>query len=83
MTHLTMEQLVALRDGASEPGTAAVRASDETSPDMAELANLVDVAASLVHAATARTESRGNHWRADHPEMSDRQRVRLVHNRPS
>ena len=25
MTHLTMEQLVALRDGASEPGTAAAR----------------------------------------------------------
>ena len=57
---------------------AAVRSSSETSPDMAELANLVDVAAALVHAATARTESRGNHWRADFPDIDASMRTRLV-----
>ncbi|HWH34395.1 MAG TPA: hypothetical protein VNT56_03670 [Acidimicrobiales bacterium] len=32
-----------------------------------ELANLVTVARAVVQAAAARTESRGCHWRADHP----------------
>ena len=30
-------------------------------------------------AALARTESRGNHWRSDHPEPDEALRVRLVH----
>ena len=57
---------------------AAVHASGETSPEMAEIRNLLDVAAALVHAARARTESRGNHWRSDHPERDAAFRVRLV-----
>ena len=36
MTHLTMEQLVALRDGASEPGTAAAREHIEACTHCAE-----------------------------------------------
>lgn len=56
----------------------AARANDETATDMAELQNLLDVGAALVHAATARTESRGNHWRSDHPDADPALRVRLV-----
>jgi L-aspartate oxidase len=57
---------------------AGVAASGETSPDMAEIGNLLDLGAALVHAARARTESRGNHWRSDHPETDPGLRVRLV-----
>ena len=57
---------------------AAAQVSGETSPDMAELHNLLDVGAALVNAATARTESRGNHWRADHPDIDPSFRLRLV-----
>jgi succinate dehydrogenase/fumarate reductase flavoprotein subunit len=45
---------------------------------MAEIRNLLDVAAALVHGARARTESRGNHWRSDHLETDPAFRVRLV-----
>jgi L-aspartate oxidase len=47
-----------------------------------EVRNLATVADALVRAALARTESRGNHWRSDHPEPSESLRVRLVHSRP-
>jgi L-aspartate oxidase len=57
---------------------AAVRVSGETSREMAELSNLLDVSAALVNAAHARTESRGNHWRADHPVADPSFRLRLV-----
>jgi L-aspartate oxidase len=53
---------------AAAPGSAAV----------AEVANLVACGRALVAAATARTESRGNHWRSDHPETDPGQRHRLV-----
>jgi L-aspartate oxidase len=43
-----------------------------------ELHNLAAVAAALVAAARARTESRGAHARSDHPEMAPDQRVRYV-----
>lgn len=33
--------------------------------------NLLDVAESIILASTMRTESRGSHYRADHPERSD------------
>jgi len=75
-----------LRDAASLDATMAtideiaamVATSGETAPDMAELRNLLDVGAALVNAARARTESRGNHWRADHPDTDPALRVRLV-----
>ena len=57
---------------------AAVAASGETSPAMAEISNLLDLGAALVHAARARTESRGNHWRSDHLATDPAFRVRLV-----
>lgn len=57
---------------------AGVVSTGETSPAMAETRNLLDVAAALVHAARARTESRGNHWRADHLDTDPTLRLRLV-----
>jgi L-aspartate oxidase len=44
----------------------------------AEVRNLATVAGALVAAATARTESRGCHWRADFPDEDPAQRRRLV-----
>ncbi|MDV3296937.1 MAG: L-aspartate oxidase, partial [Brachybacterium paraconglomeratum] len=43
------------------PSTAAWRAT-----------NLLTVASALVEAARMRTETRGSHWREDHPETDDR-----------
>ncbi|MEZ5237806.1 MAG: hypothetical protein R2716_02220 [Microthrixaceae bacterium] len=43
-----------------------------------ELANLLLVAAALVAAATAREESRGTHWREDHPAADPGWRRRIV-----
>jgi L-aspartate oxidase len=45
---------------------------------MAEIDNLLELGSALVNAATARTESRGNHWRSDHPDIDPALRVRLV-----
>ncbi|MEU4608791.1 L-aspartate oxidase [Kribbella sp. NPDC023972] len=46
---------------AGEPGTPGWEAT-----------NLVTVASALIAAATAREESRGSHWREDHPDRDDR-----------
>ena len=44
-----------------------------------ETTNLHQIASVLVHHALLRTETRGSHWREDHPERDDaRWRVRLV-----
>jgi L-aspartate oxidase len=58
----------------------AVPAGDTS--DAHEVRNLATVGEALVRAALARTESRGNHWRSDHPEPVEALRVRLVHKRP-
>ncbi len=58
--------------------TAAALAVDPGSADLHEVANLVTCGLALVAAATARTESRGNHWRSDHPDTDYAQRHRLV-----
>ncbi|MCU1380068.1 MAG: L-aspartate oxidase [Acidimicrobiales bacterium] len=50
-------------------------------PAVHEVRNLVTVGEALVRAALARTESRGNHWRSDHPAQDEALRVRLVHSR--
>jgi L-aspartate oxidase len=50
-------------------------------PAAHEVRNLVTVGEALVRAALARTESRGNHWRSDHPQRDEGFRVRLVHSR--
>ena len=47
-----------------------------------EWENLLTVAGAVVGAALARTESRGCHWRADHPEADPALRVRLVTSLP-
>jgi L-aspartate oxidase len=52
--------------------------TDDRGTDGAELRNLLTVAAALLDAATARTESRGCHTRQDFPERSDRFRVRFL-----
>jgi L-aspartate oxidase len=57
---------------------ASVRGSGETSPAMAEISNLLDVGAALANASLARRESRGNHWRADFPEVDPAFSLRLV-----
>lgn len=43
---------------------------------VAELVNLLTLAGELVTSARARTESRGTHWRDDHPHTDPSQRVR-------
>jgi L-aspartate oxidase len=48
----------------------------------AEVVNLATVGRALVASALRRAESRGNHWRADHPEPDPGLVVRLVHNLP-
>jgi L-aspartate oxidase len=58
----------------------AVPAGD--TPAAHEVRNLAAVGDALVRAALARTESRGNHWRSDHPKQDEALRVRLVHKRP-
>ena len=46
--------------------------------DLREVANLADCGLALTAAAAARTESRGNHWRLDHPDTDPAQSHRLV-----
>lgn len=43
-----------------------------------EVHNLLTIAYTVVAAAQARTESRGCHWRADHPQADSDFRLRLV-----
>ena len=57
---------------------ATAVATPGSSPAANELRNLGTVAAALVVAASARTESRGAHARSDFPESSDDHRVRYV-----
>jgi L-aspartate oxidase len=55
------------------------RADGAAGPEAWETTNLVTVSAALVNAAAQRTETRGSHWREDHPDRDDaRWRVRLV-----
>jgi L-aspartate oxidase len=54
----TLEKLI--EQPAGEPGTPGWEAT-----------NLVTVASALIAAATTREESRGSHWREDHPDRDD------------
>ena len=45
--------------------------TDEVGLEAWEATNLLTVAAALVQAATIRQETRGSHWREDHPERDD------------
>jgi L-aspartate oxidase len=61
-------------------GAAKATAGDGADTDRAELANLVTCAEALLSAATARTESRGCHVRAEFPDVDVAWRRRLVVN---
>ena len=73
-----------LRSAASLARTAAVlddlaaRTSDEPTPAAWEATGLLTVARALVAAARLREETRGSHWREDHPAASDQWRGSLV-----
>ena len=60
--------------------SALARARLDPSPDGAdsELANLATVGWALATSALARTETRGAHARADHPDVDPEQRLRYV-----
>lgn len=53
----------ALADLAASPGEAGTAAWETT--------NLVSISAALTEAAALREETRGSHWREDHPERND------------
>jgi L-aspartate oxidase len=61
--------------GLSEAGAAIGKLIeqpyDEPGTPGWEATNLVTVASALIAAATAREESRGAHWREDHPDRDD------------
>jgi L-aspartate oxidase len=61
--------------------TAALTTPEGDSVAAAEVRNLVTVGEALIASALARTESRGCHWREDHPQQDPALRMRLVHNR--
>jgi L-aspartate oxidase len=73
-----------VRTATSLQSTAAVLDSltedwrGEGTVDGQQFENLVTAAYAVVAAALARTESRGCHWRADHPEADPSLRLRLV-----
>jgi L-aspartate oxidase len=66
------------RTAAAVDRARAVARAVKEDRDAWELANLADVAAALVAAATAREESRGAHTRADFPDTDPDLAVRLV-----
>lgn len=55
-----------------------IRAEGTDQVAAAELSNLITLAHALVSAAVARAESRGTHWRDDHPDTDPLQRVRYL-----
>ena len=77
------------RDQASlELAAAAVagvqaRVEGESGVAWAEIRNLADVAACMVDAARARTETRGAHTREDFPQTDPGLRLRFLHGEPS
>jgi L-aspartate oxidase len=58
-------------------GLAAGLGDARPAPDSWEATDLLTVASALTAAATAREETRGCHWREDHPGAVDRWRVHL------
>ncbi|MEU2350734.1 L-aspartate oxidase [Modestobacter sp. NPDC049651] len=84
LTDVMSTRVGALRSGAGLAGAtaelAALTSGDgPVRPAVAawEATGLLTVATALTAAATARTETRGCHWREDHPEADDAWRVHL------
>jgi L-aspartate oxidase len=63
---------------AAVDGVAAELPAVTARPDLAELANLVEVARALLTSATRREESRGAHTRTDHPDTEPAYLLRIV-----
>ena len=74
----TEESLSGAREALRGLLDATPRSDDRAA---AEVRNLLAVGLAVVTAGLARTESRGCHWRDDHPETDPGLRVRLVRNR--
>ena len=74
---LRSEQSLGETLGAIDAIEAGIPAAT-SSPQWGALGNLTVVARALVTSAMARTESRGNHTRTDHPATSEAFRLRLV-----
>ena len=68
-----------LRQAARALGRIGRAAEGRDAIDWCEVRNLVDVAAMIVAAATARTETRGAHTREDFPETDPALRARFLH----
>jgi L-aspartate oxidase len=60
-----------LATAAGDLAALAAEGHVEPGPDAWETTNLVTVAQALTAAATLREETRGSHWREDHPERDD------------
>jgi len=67
-----------LDEAARSLDALAARRSDDPSPAAWEATDLHTVATALVAAATRREETRGAHWREDHPDADDAWRGHLV-----
>ncbi len=83
MTHLAgvLRSARSLDEAIGVTGQLAATIASPTAGDSAalwELRNLLDVGWVLLHAAAARTETRGAHTRTDHDDTDDSLRVRLV-----
>jgi L-aspartate oxidase len=62
---------VGLSEAGAAIGKLIEQPADEPGTPGWEATNLVTVASALLAAATAREESRGAHWREDHPDRDD------------
>ena len=62
-----------LADAVGDLAALASEASDEPGPDAWETSNLLTISQALTAAASLREETRGSHWREDHPERDDDQ----------
>jgi L-aspartate oxidase len=68
-----------LRQAAGALGRVGQAAEGHDVIEWCEVRNLVDVAATIVAAATARTETRGAHTREDFPATDPALRARFLH----
>ncbi len=73
-----LRSAASLRSARAALDALAGRTSTEPCPAAWEATGLHAVADALVRAATRREETRGAHWREDHPDASDRWRGHLV-----
>ena len=66
-----LRDLKGLDSAGRELAALAESAPGEPSTESWEVTNLLTVASALVHAARRREETRGSHWREDHPDVDD------------